>query len=1215
MKTRPDTPRPFDLNPNQGRLHLNIRPIQSSTRLNIQPDSTPIPPVRVDSFNGNQPSLTWDSAYDHIPEQTPRRMQTGTHRSIFSPDNDNNASLEQSMSRSEIIDQLSFTPGGVNRSTYSIEAHSDIASNTEILINRGNRAVKIAKRTPPFLANNSTNSNPEVSYQSDFARELTSQRKLASSSAKVPSPTEVMITTASSVTNRDCPGPRSMSSPKLINQTVVMSSASFPTSISSTETFPHFTYGAPRAYQSIFGDTQPTGFGGILPKTSTNTLTRNFSFSNPPNTSPNIFQFGKDPRRSTNNTVTVTSNKFPISSQPKSISGLCGSKCGPDLRSQAVVTTQVKPGHNSNAQSIYTGISMPRPNVTDLPASNGNFFDPVSSKAVTASNGNFTNPVSSPASVESEVRINVPSTGQINPAQLSQSNGEPNVSHSPLMPDLTTPPPLLPKVPTQHVPASVPNTSRTHSRVSGVCNPRAGASSHEGAPVLGLNPSEPIGVHPPQRGVRQPHAGRPDNGVPNLQTGVPNLAGPASGATVSGVLPGSVYPPNPGIPFHPGGVPGNGVPNLHNGVPAETATDSGPNQSQFVPQQQPGVPYQYGVPVTSVCQSQTGVTSRPPFQSNSLGNNSQNGAQANSVPGNSNQSNNVDMRQMAREVAALLSLNNATAVSSSVPAVSGGSSGVSASAGPSSSQNGAQANSISGNPNQNNNVDMSQLAREVAAILSLNNATAVSGSGTAGAGVSAGNGVSDSTTTSTGASTVTTSSSTSGVQSGSFNATPGYNTFFSGDGNTLNSTQGELSENERTMLLRSGVTRSDLDNRAAQLAANSSQVLNAPVPQIVYTASQDSVFNFTGFMEDYELWRSQVMAYIVSIPESMRFTTLSNKLPNNLRNKISRFAGFTQQAFESALRHLDKMFDNPAMVVQILSDQIRAELDHSCSYDDGKFSDMVAKVRSNYDRILKISPLSITNLNAYVTQFMSSLPAEPNRKAIKIRYYNSSEFTFNKLLQIAEEYDALLLSKRTGAENRSFNKHPNSFRSNSHDRNSSKGFNNSRSNSHDRGSNKPFTGSRSGSFDRNSKPHHNNASSHIHAISNEGDSQAPNTEQVMAVKGSIQPTSDAPRSRSRSRSSVRSNAKSPFRKAVECLLCQKDGHYTVDCKSDWSNAQLKELIEAYRICTYCGVGGHETTKCHAYLRGFSSDKICDNASRSCRDDPHSKRFCSLYKQD
>ena len=302
------------------------------------------------------------------------------------------------------------------------------------------------------------------------------------------------------------------------------------------------------------------------------------------------------------------------------------------------------------------------------------------------------------------------------------------------------------------------------------------------------------------------------------------------------------------------------------------------------------------------------------------------------------------------------------------------------------------------------------------------------------------------------------------------------------------------------------------------------------------------------------------------------------------------------------------------MVVQILSDQIRVELDHSCSYDDSKFSDMVAKVRSNYDRILKLSPMSISNLNAYVTQFMSSLPAEPNRKAIKIRHYNSSEFTFNKLLQIAEEYDALLLSKRTGAENRSFNKHYNSFRSNSHDRNGNKGFN-SRSNSHDRSSNKPFTSSRSGSFDRNPKSHHNHASSHIHAVSNECDPQVFNTEQVMAVKGSVQPNSDTPRSRSRSRSSVRSNAKSPFRKPVECLLCQSDGHYTVDCKSDWSNIQLKELIDAHRICTYCGVGGHENTKCNAYLRGFSNDKICNHASRSCRDEPHSKRFCSLYKQD
>ena len=441
--------------------------------------------------------------------------------------------------------------------------------------------------------------------------------------------------------------------------------------------------------------------------------------------------------------------------------------------------------------------------------------------------------------------------------------------------------------------------------------------------------------------------------------------------------------------------------------------------------------------------------------------------------------------------------------------------------------------------------------------------------------------------------------------------------------NTLN-----LTEAERTILYKNGVTDADMESRAIQISANECQFVNAQTPQIVYAAPHDNVDIFSGNMEDFELWKSDLMAYMVTVPEFNRFRTLHSKLPTGLQNKIAMYTGNSQKAFDLALKALSQMFDNPTAVVQILTDQINAQLDHVCARDEVKFSNMVAGLRNKFNRILKISPFAICNLNAFLTKFMECLPRDVRNKAVKIRHKRPEQFCFKKLLEMAEEHNEISWSHRYGAESRNFVPY-NQNRAPSHDR-----YNRhpSRGNSYDRSGQDRYNrqSSRESSYDRSRNNRFSKNNSH-HINSNQTNSDYDETpiENVLVISGSESSTSNhmnkskfrqvSPRGRSPAKKSVSdqnaSRTRSKSNNRFRCLLCLGNEHSTIDCPEEKSTKELNDLVREHRICTYCGNGGHLNTACYRVRDRFKADHTCSNPSNKCKDIPHSKRFCSIYQRD
>ena len=323
------------------------------------------------------------------------------------------------------------------------------------------------------------------------------------------------------------------------------------------------------------------------------------------------------------------------------------------------------------------------------------------------------------------------------------------------------------------------------------------------------------------------------------------------------------------------------------------------------------------------------------------------------------------------------------------------------------------------------------------------------------------------------------------------------------------------------------------------------------------------------------------------------------------------------------------MFDNPTAVVQILTDQINAQLDHACARDEVKFSNMVASLRNKFNRILKISPFAICNLNAFLTKFMECLPRDVRNKAVKIRHKNPDQFCFKKLLEMAEDHNEISWSHRYGAESRNFVQY-NQSRAPSHDRYNR---NPSRGNSYDRSGQDRYNrqSSRESSYDRSrtNRFSKNYNSHHVNINQTNSDYDETPIENVLVISGSESSSSNhmnkskfhhvSPRGRSPAKKPVsnqnESRTRSKSNNRFRCLLCLGNEHSTVDCPEEKSAKELSDLVREHRICTYCGNGGHLNTACYGVRDRFKADHTCSNPSNKCEDIPHSQRFCSIYQRD
>ena len=431
-----------------------------------------------------------------------------------------------------------------------------------------------------------------------------------------------------------------------------------------------------------------------------------------------------------------------------------------------------------------------------------------------------------------------------------------------------------------------------------------------------------------------------------------------------------------------------------------------------------------------------------------------------------------------------------------------------------------------------------------------------------------------------------------------------------------------LTEAERTILYRNGVTDSDIESRAIQISANNNFVANAQAPQIVYAAPHDHVSIFSGNMEDYEPWKNDLIAYVATVPDSIRFRTLNRKLPTGIQNKIAMFTGHTQEAFDLAIDELDAIYDHPTAVVQILTDQINLELDPICSNDRAKFSNMVANIRNKFNRIFAINALAISNLNGFLTQFMNCLPREVYREVAKLRHRKPAKFCFKKILEMAEDFDDLSWSQRYGAESRSYAQYHRNTSNDRYSRPSSRGSSYERS-KHD-------THNNNHKYNKNHNSHqvHANAAVNTNSAGSENDNIQPAV--AMAVSGNDSSSSNfnnskfkpnnnksqdqSPRGRSPHKQSFNQpRGRSQSISRFKCLICSTNDHFTVLCPAEKESKELQEIVQERKICTYCGKGGHFNTSCYNVELGFKSDLVCQNKSKKCKDTPHVQRFCSIYQ--
>ena len=450
----------------------------------------------------------------------------------------------------------------------------------------------------------------------------------------------------------------------------------------------------------------------------------------------------------------------------------------------------------------------------------------------------------------------------------------------------------------------------------------------------------------------------------------------------------------------------------------------------------------------------------------------------------------------------------------------------------------------------------------------------------------------------------------------------------------------DLTAAERTILRSAGFSREEFEDRAEQ-SFSGYRVANLPgVPasNFVVNLSPDSLEPFSGKMEDYESFRGDFMSIAEAIPQSQRLRLLKkNVVGTSAENAIARCTGISRAAFDKAVSILDNKFDQPDILVQILIHQIENLMDTSCVNDDVRFSQMIADIRSRYNRIFEVRAIKAIAVDGMLPRLMSCLPRKAYDRACDRRYRKPRDYTFAKVLKIAEDYCSLRESQSMCPERRETD---HGFRSGGSSRNSSGYTRNHSSDKHrPRYDRSPSSHSHRSSYDsrkrsssfRNSQVaevkvevesvKENKSSVHKgrsvsrnrgdeRTKSRDRDHRGRNTERRDRSSDSFKRETHG-RSISRARSH-RSESGSRVRPQA-CNLCSVDDHNTVSCEVEYSTEKLQSLVSERSLCLACGSMGHRAKFCPIVRCCPNSEFLCNGSK--CKKFSHCTKFCPIMSLD
>ena len=453
----------------------------------------------------------------------------------------------------------------------------------------------------------------------------------------------------------------------------------------------------------------------------------------------------------------------------------------------------------------------------------------------------------------------------------------------------------------------------------------------------------------------------------------------------------------------------------------------------------------------------------------------------------------------------------------------------------------------------------------------------------------------------------------------------------------------DLSHTQRDYLRRAGFTSRDFRAREEQssFTAGVHPLPAMPSSQFVINMSTDSLGVFSGEIEDYIEFRGEFMSLASVLPSSSRLSILKQKVKGSrAEHVISRFSGTKDAAFDAALRALDREYDRPEELVQLLLFQIQSLFEDGCKDDDDKFATLVAEVKVKFHRIFEISPDQALAANGMLPSFISCMPGKLFHKVSSKRFYNPGWYNFANVLKEAEKFIKLLESQKSLPERKS---KVEESRFNSKGRSYSPYNKSNRSHSPYSKSSSPYSKSSRpySSFDR-SKSSYSKATVQevkvspseetvevelqpdikeivVHEVKSYLDRFGPSKAVTSAsVDKSSSPSTGRERSRSRSRAGVVDRSKSRGRSSSRprsgysgtlnrCNLCHTDDHSGKDCQVDFTKDQLVGLTRERWLCYLCLQPGHRAYECP--LKEWCPEALCHR--EQCSSVPHCSKLCTM----
>jgi hypothetical protein len=128
--------------------------------------------------------------------------------------------------------------------------------------------------------------------------------------------------------------------------------------------------------------------------------------------------------------------------------------------------------------------------------------------------------------------------------------------------------------------------------------------------------------------------------------------------------------------------------------------------------------------------------------------------------------------------------------------------------------------------------------------------------------------------------------------------------------------------------------------------------------------------------------------------------------PSALKAKraIVSCRGPTASALSRAFGILDKIYDRPASVRDMLVRQLNELVNTNCKYDDDKFVEVVQGVREIYKRLLvSVAPGALNAIDGAKGAWFKNMPSSLGTHYSQLSYRQDPKCTFANALQDAED--------------------------------------------------------------------------------------------------------------------------------------------------------------------------------------------------------------------